>query len=170
MDQKTAAKAAASHGGLVLISSYRRHIDVKREPNDEKKQFAARLTGLMLDKGLTSERAARSGVDVSVVSRLLDVTFEMARRYCGGTAMPGPTKIRKLSAWLGVRAAWLQYGEGPKWAGQNDVPGDVDPETIEFAKKISALRGRDRSMLKSMLDAITANDAQKPKLRVHSKK
>ena len=155
---------------VVQLASYRRYKRVKRESSDNKKQFAVRLTGLMLDKGFTSERAARSGVDVSVVARLLGVTFEMARRYCDGTSMPGPEKLKKLAGWLGVRVAWLQYGEGPRWVGQADAAGDLDPEVLEFAKKLTLLRSRDRGMMESILDTITSEAERRPRLKVHHNK
>lgn len=52
---------------------------------------------------------ARGG-KTSWIASALDVTFEQARRYVEGKAMPRPSKMKRLAALIGISAAELQYG------------------------------------------------------------
>lgn len=135
-----------------------------------KEEFARRLTGRMRDKGFYAERAARSGVDVSVISKWLHVSGEMARRYCEGTAMPSPDRIRRLAEKLGVRSSWLQYGEGPMHPSQNDAGLDLDADVVELARRINSMRHRDRKVIASMIDVIDSTDLEEVRLRITNKK
>lgn len=73
------------------------------------KEFGARLRKLMLEKGLTSSGAA-GGVDVSQLASITGATYEMARRYVSGDAMPRAGKLHAIAQWLGIEASELAYG------------------------------------------------------------
>lgn len=63
-------------------------------------EFAARLAGAM----------KRAGLTVADVAKALGVTYEMARRYHEGIAMPRQDKLKNLAALLGMSPAQLLYG------------------------------------------------------------
>lgn len=62
--------------------------------------FAARLNKLI----------SSSNTSITRLSEQTGVTYEMVRRYALGTAKPRSPIMRKLSAALGVDAAYLEYG------------------------------------------------------------
>lgn len=93
--------------------------------SDQAQAFAARLRDAMKAKGLTSDRN-RSGVDVSALARGVGVSYEMARRYVEGAALPRPDVLARISAWLNVDGADLVWGE-------NRVVAGVDPALLERA-------------------------------------
>lgn len=68
--------------------------------------FARRLRELMRAQGYVSD-TARSGVDVVALAGAAGTTYEMARRYAEGHAVPRPDKLHRIAAWLGVPAAAL---------------------------------------------------------------
>jgi transcriptional regulator with XRE-family HTH domain len=70
--------------------------------------FAARLNGLI----------SMSDISITQLSEKTGVTYEMVRRYTLGTAKPRTPTMRKLSAVLGVDAAYLEYGVGKPSEGE----------------------------------------------------
>lgn len=74
--------------------------------------FGARLREVMQAAGYVS-RGARSGVDVAKLAEASHTTYEMARRYAEGLAMPRPDKLKAIARWLGVSPASLAYDEAP---------------------------------------------------------
>lgn len=89
------------------------------------REFAARLRAAAHQRGLTSARS-RSGVDVVALAAAIDCSYEMARRYAEGIAMPKPELVRLMARWLRVSTAWLMYGEG-----EMDGAADIDPVLLE---------------------------------------
>lgn len=63
--------------------------------------FARRLKDAMAEKELT----------VTDVKNDLNISYEMARRYTLGTAMPRDKKMRRLGDFVGKSAAYLQFGD-----------------------------------------------------------
>ncbi len=57
-------------------------------------------------------------------------SYEMARRYAEGIAMPKPDLVQLLARWLRVSSAWLMYGEGDR-----EGPSDIDPALLERCLK-----------------------------------
>ena len=79
--------------------------------NDEAAQkFGARLRACMLQRGHTSS-SSRSGVDVNRLAEAAGTTYEMARRYAEGAAIPRPDKLEAIAAWLGVTPSELSWGD-----------------------------------------------------------
>lgn len=74
--------------------------------------FAARLNGLI----------STSDISITQLSEKTGVTYEMVRRYTLGTAKPRTPTMRKLSAVLGVDAAYLEYGVGKPSEGEAIMP------------------------------------------------
>ena len=88
--------------------------------------FAHRLQQAARKRGVTSDRS-RSSIDVAAVAEKIGASYEMARRYVQGMAMPKPDVIRSLARWLRVSADWLAFGEGL----MEDSPGDLDLVLLE---------------------------------------
>lgn len=79
--------------------------------------FAARLNGLI----------SMSDISITQLSEKTGVTYEMVRRYTLGTAKPRTPTMRKLSAVLGVDAAYLEYGVGKPSEGEAVKPITSNP-------------------------------------------
>jgi transcriptional regulator with XRE-family HTH domain len=76
--------------------------------NESAKAFARRLTAAMSQNGRTSN--GRLGVDVAGLAKAAGTSYEMARRYVEGIAIPRPDKIEAIARWLGVEPASLAWG------------------------------------------------------------
>jgi transcriptional regulator with XRE-family HTH domain len=77
--------------------------------------FGARLCELMRSKGIVSD-TARSGVDVSALAHAAGTSYEMARRYAEGNAVPRAQTLERIAAWLGVAPSLLAWGNSEKSA------------------------------------------------------
>jgi transcriptional regulator with XRE-family HTH domain len=71
--------------------------------------FGQRLRELMQQRGQSSG-TARSGVDVSALAAGAGTSYEMARRYAEGRALPRPGTLQRIAEWLGVPTGSLAYG------------------------------------------------------------
>lgn len=113
----------------------------------ECQKFAARLIEAMLESGQKSQRKSQTGVTTLALREIAGVTNEMARRYTLGLAWPDNEKMAKIARWLGVRQAWLQYGESPKKLAQNIN------ETVSLynTDQLSALNVRQIELLQQCL-------------------
>lgn len=74
------------------------------------KEFSERLVKIMLRLGYYSPRTSESGIDIKKISEKLNITYEMARRYALGKALPRDDKIQALSDWLQTDFYWLKDG------------------------------------------------------------
>lgn len=72
--------------------------------------FSARLRAAMQAKGYTSNTNA-TGVDISQLAKVAGTTYEAARRYAAGEAIPRPGKMQEIAQWLGVAPSELMYGQ-----------------------------------------------------------
>ncbi|MFI4956700.1 MAG: helix-turn-helix domain-containing protein [Gammaproteobacteria bacterium] len=73
------------------------------------KYFSERLVRLLIQNGYTS-RSASTGVKVKELANNLGCSFEMARRYTNGDALPDALAIKTIAEWLKVDPGWLLYG------------------------------------------------------------
>lgn len=80
--------------------------------------FGHRLRELMRAAGRVSE-SARSGVDVVALADAGGTSYEMARRYAEGKAIPRPDTLRRIADWLGVPASALAWGADEQDGGIN---------------------------------------------------
>lgn len=79
----------------------------------EKRQseaFAARLRDVMRARGHVSP-TSRSGVDVTALVHAAGTSYEMARRYAEGSALPKAETVETLARWLGVSPGGLMWGD-----------------------------------------------------------
>lgn len=58
-----------------------------------------------------SEAMQAAGVTVTDIKNHLKVTYEMARRYTIGVAMPRDDKLVVIAQRLSVQTAWLKFGD-----------------------------------------------------------
>lgn len=72
--------------------------------------FSARLRAAMQKKGYTSNTNG-TGVDISQLARAAGTTYEAARRYAAGEAIPRPGKMQAIAQWLGVAPSDLMFGQ-----------------------------------------------------------
>jgi transcriptional regulator with XRE-family HTH domain len=102
--------------------------------------FGARLRELMVQRGFVSP-GARSGVDVARLAQVAATTYEMARRYADGVAMPRPEKVAAIAEWLGVSPSSLAYGDKAPGAG-------IDERLLqECIEAVTAAQTRTRRQL-----------------------
>jgi transcriptional regulator with XRE-family HTH domain len=73
-------------------------------------RFAERLRAAMRERGHVSS-LARSGVDVNALATAASISYEMARRYAEGLAIPRPDKLAAIAAWLKMPPGALLFGE-----------------------------------------------------------
>lgn len=102
--------------------------------------FAARLTERMKAKGYVST-GTRSGVDVNALAKAADTSYEMARRYSEGKAIPRPETLARIAEWLGVEPSVLLYGEPIKEINRI-IHTEVLQSCIEAVKRAEQLSGQ----------------------------
>lgn len=82
--------------------------------------FAHRLRELMKAAGRVSE-SSRSGVDVVALAEAAGTSYEMARRYAEGKAVPRADTLQRIAEWLGVAPASLAWGSSDEAAINTEV-------------------------------------------------
>ncbi len=102
--------------------------------------FSGRLTELMRARGLISTGTA-SGVDVRALSKSAGVSYEMARRYCEGKAIPRAQTLRAIADWLRVSPADLLYGE-PARDSNRIIHTEVLQACLEATRRAEDLNGK----------------------------
>lgn len=108
--------------------------------NTEAARFGERLRSLMREKGHVSP-GSRSGVDVSALAHACGTSYEMARRYCEGRAIPRPDKLQAIAEWLGVDPASLAWGSSRAGKGAGVDMGVLE-QCITAVAEAQARTGR----------------------------
>lgn len=80
-----------------------------RERTTAAARFGQRLRELMRARRHTSD-TARSGVDVGALADAAGTSYEMARRYAEGMAVPRTDTLQRIAEWLKVAPALLAWG------------------------------------------------------------
>jgi hypothetical protein len=91
-------------------------------------------------RGHTSGRS-ESGVDVRKMSEGIEASYEMARRYAEGAAVPPPDVARAIATWLKVSVTWLLYGDGTMDSSASDIDVPVLKKCIEVALEAQRIAG-----------------------------
>lgn len=101
-------------------------------PNPFNTAFAERLNLAM----------NRAGLEILDLSEQSKISYEMIRRYTLALAKPRKDKLQKIADVLGVRASWLDYGEGEIQTSQQIVdaliasmPNGITHDEIEPWRK-----------------------------------
>lgn len=101
--------------------------------------FGDRLCAAMRSRGHIST-GNKSGVDVVALQKEAGTTYEMARRYCEGKAIPRPEKLAKIAEWLGTTPGALLYGAGEP-AVSRLIHTEVLQECLAAAQRAETLTG-----------------------------
>ena len=73
-------------------------------------QFAKRLNSSLQKKGYSSNRS-KAGIEINELAKIAGVSYQMARKYALGMALPDYHIIPKIAKWLDVPSSWLLFGE-----------------------------------------------------------
>lgn len=72
--------------------------------------FSRRLKKLVAEKGFQSNRS-KCGIDITKLAQISDCSYQMARKYALGEALPELAVVAKIATWLDTSASWLLFGE-----------------------------------------------------------
>ncbi len=113
-------------------------------------KFSKRLNSLLQKEGYVSTRS-KAGIEIGQLAKVTGVSYQMARKYALGIALPDYHIIPKIAKWLNVSPGWLLFGEKDQ----------VTPEL-----KSSSLIEIDTELLKYILNKCTVlfpptSDAEK---------
>ena len=77
------------------------------------------------------------------------VSIHAARKWLMGESIPTQDKLRLLSAWLGVSAEWLRFGEG-RHVAQSERAHYNSPD-IELIGNISQLNAEHKQVVREVV-------------------
>lgn len=122
--------------------------------DDERAKFSARLRDSLAAAGVPVRpaefvRAYNARADGAAVS------VYAARKWLTGGAIPTHEKIVVLAVWLGVNAAWLQFGEADESSFGNDVlaEANISTPTLALMNDILSLPEPAQLTLRAIVDA-----------------
>ncbi len=73
-------------------------------------KFSKRLNALLQKEGYVSNRS-KAGIEIGQLAKVAGVSYQMARKYALGMALPDYHIIPKIAKWLNVSPSWLLFGE-----------------------------------------------------------
>jgi transcriptional regulator with XRE-family HTH domain len=73
-------------------------------------KFSKRLNALLQKEGYISNRS-KVGVEIGQLAKIAGVSYQMARKYTLGIALPDYHLIPKIAKWLNASPSWLLFGE-----------------------------------------------------------
>lgn len=73
-------------------------------------KFSKRLCTVLEKEGHVSSRS-KAGIEISQLAKVAGVSYQMARKYALGMALPDYHVIPKIANWLNVSPSWLLFGE-----------------------------------------------------------
>lgn len=112
--------------------------------------FSKRLNSLLQKEGYSSNRS-KAGIEISKLAKVAGVSYQMARKYALGLALPDYHVIPKIAKWLNVSPGWLLFGEKEAVAPEHNSSTLIEIES-ELLKYI---------LLKCIVLFSTTNDANK---------
>lgn len=74
------------------------------------KNFSKRLNSILKKEEYISKRP-KAGVEISQIAKVAGVSYQMARKYVLGLALPDYHVIPRIAKWLNVTSSWLLFGE-----------------------------------------------------------
>lgn len=84
-------------------------------------EFVARLNEALDDvPGVRKERGRNVDLHKLLVQAGFDKSKQATHKWLNAEAMPEKDNMRMLAGICGVRAEWLEYGDGPKFADRKD--------------------------------------------------
>lgn len=103
-------------------------------------RFSRRLNSIMSEAGYKSTRS-RGGIDISKLANISGCSYQMARKYSLGQALPELHIVSKIATWLNTSPSWLLFGDN-----ESSLASPKSCATIEI----------DRDLLKYILDKCSA--------------
>ena len=96
--------------------------------------FSKRLNALMQKEGYVSTRS-KAGVKIGQLAEVAGVSYQMARKYALGLALPDYNIIPRIAKWLNSSPSWLLFGE-KEFLAPELKPTSVIEIEIELLKYI----------------------------------
>lgn len=101
--------------------------------------FSRRMIKQMQEEGYESDRSG-AGVDIKKLVKVTGCSYQMARRYVLGQALPELHIILKIASWLNTSPSWLLFGENDSKLPSNHKPGaiiEIEPDLLKYILKKS---------------------------------
>src|SRR5579862_6247545 len=92
--------------------------------------FSKRLNSLLQKKGYSSNRS-QAGVEINQLAKAAGVSYQMARKYALGMALPDYHVIPKIAKWLNVTSSYLLFGEN-----ESNIPEHKSATSIEIESEL----------------------------------
>lgn len=92
-------------------------------------EFSQRLTSLLQREGYISNRISKTGIEINHLAKAAGVSYQMARKYSLGLALPDYHIIPKIAKWLNVSPGWLLFGETEQYTTDQISPPLIAIET-----------------------------------------
>ena len=120
-------------------------------------QFASRLTKIVQDKGYGSIRS-KAGIDINRLAKALGCSYQMARKYALGQAMPEIHQIIQIANWLNINpGALLLDEEAYPTKVRTGTMIEIDPAILKYIlnKSVSlfSLSADTNSIINFIVDA-----------------
>ncbi len=97
------------------------------------KQFSHRLNELMRKAGYMSARV-KNGIDIEKLAQISGCSYQMARRYALGEALPEIYIIAKIAAYLKSSPSWLLFGENQSLISEQKTGAmiEISPDLLKY--------------------------------------
>lgn len=118
-------------------------------------QFAQRLNQMICQKGYGSQRS-KAGVNIRQLSAITGCSYQMARKYALGEALPEIHVIIKIAEWLDISPNELLLDENTKHCQKTktDTAISIEPELLKYILNKSSLLLSSSKDTKSVINFI----------------
>jgi len=95
--------------------------------------FSRRLNQAMSTEGYDSSRS-KSGVDIAKLADVSGCSYQMARKYTLGQALPELHVVIKIASWLNTSPSWLLFGENSTTPTSQNVGAiiEISPDLLKY--------------------------------------
>ncbi|OGT38523.1 MAG: hypothetical protein A3F11_04520 [Gammaproteobacteria bacterium RIFCSPHIGHO2_12_FULL_37_14] len=90
--------------------------------------FSKRLNSLLQKEGYFSNRS-KAKVQIRQLAIAADVSYQMARKYTLGLALPDYSIIPKMAKWLNTSPSWLLFGENESMPSKHKPSSSIEIES-----------------------------------------
>ncbi len=93
--------------------------------------FAKRLIQTMRERGYTSGRS-KDRIDIAKLAEAAGSSYQMARRYTLGQAVPEFHVVFQIAAWLEASPSYLLFGQEPEPATKKENDITIRRELLQY--------------------------------------
>lgn len=93
--------------------------------------FAKRLVLIMQEKGHTSGRS-KDKIDIAQLAKAAGSSYQMARRYTLGQAVPDFHIIFKIAEWLEISPSYLLFGQKPHLVANPEDNITIQKDLLQY--------------------------------------